>query len=337
MRRTALGAAVVFAVIVSLVVLVAANLWPSLTRVAPSNASVSTIPTAAIVASTPSVPPSVVPRPSAAASQSSTIPATTHVWWIVMENHEYGAIIGSAAAPYLNDLASRYGLAANYYATGHPSEPNYVAMVAGSTLGVTGDGTYNLAGPSLFAQLTHAGLRWRAYEQDYPGVGCFTGGSSDGGVDGPGAAGTYARKHDPAMSFTAISGDRAECADIQPLRAFDPAAAAFAFITPNLTNDMHDGSIGQGDAFLRAFVPMIVGSAAFSTGVLFVTFDEGSSNTGTNGDSGGHVATLIIAPRIGARLRFSAYADHFSLLRTTEDILGLPCLAAACLRSAISY
>ena len=277
------------------------------------------------------------PTATIGASPSASPPAaTTHVWWIVMENHEYGSIIGSKSAPYFNSLAAKYALLTAYYATTHPSEPNYIAMVAGSTLGVTGDGTYNLSAPSLFSQLAAAGQPWRAYEQDIQ-PGCFTGDSAKAEPDGPGADGAYARKHDPAISFTYVSGDAGQCANVQPLRDFDPAAAAFAFITPNLINDMHDGSVAQGDAFLRDVVPLITASSEFATGVLFITFDEGSSNAGSHGDGGGHIPTLIIAPGIKAATRIATYADHYSLLRTTQDLLDLPCLAKSCERIAISY
>jgi hypothetical protein len=320
-----------------------AILWPTSVATAPPTVTSAAragqqpapggAPSATAAART-SIPTTSV-RPTVAARPSGS-PATAHVWWIVMENHEYGSIIGNPAAPYLNGLATSYGLATNYYATGHPSEPNYIAMVAGSTLGVASDGTYDLTAANLFHQLADAGRPWRAYQQDDPG-GCFTGSSARGGGDGPGAAGEYARKHDPAISFVAVSRVSAQCAAIEPLRAFDPAAGAFEFITPNLTNDMHDGSVAQGDAFLRGFVPLITGSAAFRSGVLFITFDEGSSGAGAQGDSGGHVATLVVAPSIQAGFRFAAYADHYSLLRTTEAALGLACLARACARSAIGY
>jgi phosphatidylinositol-3-phosphatase len=252
-----------------------------------------------------------------------------------MENHEYGTIVGSSAAPYLNELIARYGLATQYYATSHPSEPNYVSLVAGSTLGVTSDGVYNLARPNLFSQLATAGLAWRVYAQDDP-TGCFTGTSASGGQDGPGAAGSYARKHNPAISLASVAGDPAQCRNIVPLRTFDPGAAPFEMIVPNLINDMHSGSIGQGDAFLQALVPTIIGSAAFkSGGLLFITFDEGSSSAGSLGDHGGHVATVIIGAGVTRGYRYGAYADHSTLLRTTEHLLGLPCLANACQRAPI--
>ena len=79
-------------------------------------------------AATHAAPPPPVPPPS-------VVPSFSHVFLIVMENHEYGSVIGSSAAPYLNSLAGSYGLATNYYAASHPSLPNYLALTAGSRLG----------------------------------------------------------------------------------------------------------------------------------------------------------------------------------------------------------
>ncbi len=254
-----------------------------------------------------------------------------------MENDEYGSIVGNPSAPFIDQLAATYSLATDYYATTHPSEPNYVAMVSGSTFGITDDGIHDLDGPSIFSQLATAGLGWRAYEQNVPG-GCFTGASADaaGRLDGLGASGSYVRKHDPAIMFTSVSGDPGQCAQIQPLAAFDPGAAPFEFITPNLINDMHDGTVAQGNAFLAAFVPAITGSAAFAAGgTLVITFDEGTTNDGSLGDNGGQIATLIVQKSIAPGSRIADYADHFSLLRSAEDLLGLPCLAAACDRSPL--
>ena len=112
----------------------------------------------------------------------------------------------------------------------------------------------------------------------------------------------------------------------------------YEFIVPNLINDMHNGTIAQGDAFLSAFVPLITGSLAFAGGgVLFITFDEGSTKDGFLGDNGGHVATLLIAPSVPHGYRYTPYADHSSVLRTTEDLLGLPCLGLACRRAPITW
>jgi phosphatidylinositol-3-phosphatase len=240
-----------------------------------------------------------------------------------MENEEATAIT-STSMPYLYGLARTYGRADQYYGVAHPSLPNYLGFWSGSTQGVTDDGVYNFPGASLANQMTAAGLSWRTYAQDYPGGrGCSTGTAYTDGVDGWGVAGTYARKHDPAMSFTYVSGS-AQCANIQPLARFDPNVN-FAFVVPNLCNDMHDCSLATGDAFLKAFLPGVFGAPDWAHTLLVVTFDEGS--TSTNG--GGRVFTLVARAGLDG-LTSSVTHDHYGLLRTIEDVFGLPCLNRSC-------
>ena len=96
-------------------------------------------------------------------------------------------------------------------------------------------------------------------------------------VDGVGKSGAYVRKHNPAISYTSISGNAAKCANITNLAGFDPAAANFEFITPNMINDMHDGTVADGDNFLKAFLPKITSSAAFANSVVFAVIREAAS------------------------------------------------------------
>jgi acid phosphatase len=141
------------------------------------------------------------------------------------------------------------------------------------------------------------------------------------------------RKHDPAISYTSISGNPARCANITDFSSFDPAAANFEFITPNLMNDMHDGSIAQGDNFLKAFLPRITASSAFANSVVFLTFDEGSTNTG----GGGHVVTIAITPNMTAGFKAGATYNHYSTLRTIEQAWGLPYLGNAASAAALAF
>jgi hypothetical protein len=264
--------------------------------------------------------------PDTAGATTEGFPAFDHVYLIVMENHEYGSIVANPDAPYINSLVATYGLATNYDAIAHPSEPNYIALFAGSTLGVNTDGRYDLDASNLADQIDAAGKSWHVYEQDYPG-NCSLAGSANGGVDLIGLAGYYFRKHDPAISFTDISGQPARCAAITSLSSFSPSAANFELIVPNTYNDMHSAPIATGDAFLKNFVPLIINSPAFANSLLLITWDEGSSNVG----GGGHVATLIISPLVtGAGMESSVAHDHYSLLRTIERGLRLPCLLNAC-------
>ena len=249
-----------------------------------------------------------------------------------MENKEYGSIVGSRAAPYENGLIARYGLATNMYAETHPSEPNYVAMTSGGLQGVRSDGFYKLSAPSVFDQIEAAGRTWHVYAQDYPG-GCYGGSVSAGGVDGPGFAGEYARKHNPAISYLSITRDPARCANITHLAGFDPAAADFEMIVPNLINDMHSSSVAAGDAFLKAFVPGIVASPAFADSVLFITWDEG----GTSRGGGGHIATIVVSPGMTPASRNTTAATHYSMLRTIEDAWRMPYLGQAAAATPLTF
>ncbi len=253
------------------------------------------------------------------------VPAFKHVYLMVLENEDYGTLIGGGL-PFINSLTAKYAVAANYRAITHPSQPNYVALFSGSTQGVTSDGKYDLTGQNLADQLEAHGKTWAVFEQGYPG-NCDTKGSGPSVSDGPGQAGPYVRKHNPAISFTDISSNPTRCGNIRNLSAFDPAAADFEMVIPNLCNDMHNCSPAVGDAFLKDFVPSIVNSPAFAGSVLFITTDEGK---GDSGSDGGRVATLVVSPLVKTGFESQTAYSHYSLLRTIEDAWGLGCLQESC-------
>ncbi len=272
----------------------------------------------------PSDTPTVEPSPTATvASTTAPVPAFSHVYLIIMENKEYNDIIGKSSAQYINDLAEHYGLATNYTAVGHPSQPNYLALFSGSTQGITDDRSRTVDAKNLADQLDAAGKTWRVYQQNVPS-GCYTGSSANGGADGKGE---YARKHNPAISFVNIASASERCANIMDFGQFDPGASDYAMIVPNICNDMHDCPVSAGDSFLKEFVTKIVNSDAWKNGgVLFLTWDEGSTNQG----GGGHVATLVISNRVQPGFQSSTPYTHYSLLRTIQDAWGLGCLAESC-------
>jgi hypothetical protein len=252
---------------------------------------------------------------------TSPIPTLDHVYLIVLENHGLASVLGDRGAPYLNSLIARYGLAANYIAVARPSQPNYIALFGGSTKGIADNDNHDVSGPNLADQLEAAGRSWRVFAQNVPS-GCFTGVEASAGPDGPGI---YARKHEPAISFTDISANPSRCANITDFSHFDPGAADFELIIPNRCNDMHDCTVDVGDQFLAGFVPRILDSPEFRDGgALFITFDEG-----TDGGSQ-QVATIVAGPRVPAGLRSTVAHSHYSLLRTIEDTFGLGCLDESC-------
>jgi hypothetical protein len=253
--------------------------------------------------------------------KTDPIPRFIHVYVIVLENHDLSAVIGDPGAPYLNSLAARYGLATEYSAVAIPSQPNYIALFGGSTRGIADNENHDLSVPNLADEIEANGHTWRVFAENVPS-GCFTGAVSSGGADG---AGTYARKHEPAISFTNISTNPARCANITDFSHFDPAAADFELIIPNLCNDMHDCSVAAGDRFMAGFVPRILDSPAFQGSALFITFDEGTTSRGDQ-----HVATIVIGPGVPAGMKSSIAHTHYSLLRSIEDTWGMGCLDESC-------
>lgn len=225
-----------------------------------------------------------------------------------MENESFDAVVGNTSAPYLTQLAHGCGLAVNYTAIAHPSLPNYLAATSGDTWGVTDDGppaAHPIRYASIFSQVAAAGKAWRSYEESMPS-NCDRSSS-----------GEYAVKHNPAAYYTAI---RATCLrwDV-PLSAFRVTRLpAFSFVTPNLCNDMHDCPVTTGGRWLARFVPKLLASNAYRSGstVLFITFDEGT-------DAANHVATIVVSPATRPGTRASERFDHYSLLKTTEQLLGL--------------
>jgi hypothetical protein len=250
----------------------------------------------------------------------------THIAVLLMENEEYGSIVGSPAAPYINRLASRYALARSMFAVTHPSLPNYLALTGGSTFGITSDCTSCVVHQtSIVDQLTAAHISWKAYMQDLPQP-CFTGPQS----------GEYAKKHDPFVYYTRIVGNRSLCSHVVGLGqlAADERSHSlprFIWITPNLCNDMHDCSVAHGDTFLSHLVPPLLRSLG-PRGLLFLTWDEGASNQSCcRLASGGHIVTIVAGPGARAGARLSTPTDHYSTLQTIEDLFGLRRLrGAAC-------
>jgi hypothetical protein len=287
--------------------------------------------------STPTAGTTPSPAPTASPTTGptpppSSLPNFSHVYVIIFENKEYSSVVGSSSAPYINSLISQYGLSTSFYAERHPSEPNYIALTSGGTQGIADDGVYNLGVNNLFDQITASGRTWKAVQQGNPG-NCFTGSSSSAVTDGVGKSGAYVRKHNPAISYTSISGNSAKCANITNLASFDPAAANFQFITPNMINDMHDGTVADGDNFLKAFLPKITSSSAFANSVVYITFDEGTTNV----NGGGHIMTIAVTPNMTAGYKTSASYTHYSMLRTIEQAWGLPCLGGASTASSMAF
>jgi len=249
-----------------------------------------------------------------------------------MENHSYGDIIGNTAqAPYINSLASECGLATNYHNLSHPSLPNYVGMtsgLAGRSLkpfdpDCNPSKKCSTSAPSIFGQ----GETWKAYEESMP-TNCARSNS-----------GEYAVRHNPPPYLSALGG----CAafDVPYTQLGTDLAGnvlpAFSFITPNLIDDMHDGTISDGDSWLSNNLPTILNSLAYTTGTtaVFITWDEGAGGktgedcTTNTTDPSCLVATIVISPSTPVGATSGALFNHYSLLGTAEQLLSLPALGQA--------
>jgi phosphatidylinositol-3-phosphatase len=257
-------------------------------------------------------------QPSMPASAQPAVPALDHVFVIVMENHSFSEIIGSSSAPYINALLTGGGIATNYFAVTHPSLPNYLALTGGSTFGITSDcNTCWISAPNIADRVEAAGKTWKAYEESMPSS-CFVGDSYP-----------YVQKHDPFIYYNDIRTNGSRCAGhVVPFTQITSDLTAtsttpnFAFITPNACDDMHDCSIASGDAWLGQHVPQILGSPAFTTqhSLLAITWDEDDFTTINR------VTTILVGPDVLPGAQSSIYYNHYSLLRTFENGLGLAAL-----------
>jgi hypothetical protein len=246
----------------------------------------------------------------------------SHVVIVVMENAEYGEVIGSSEAPYVNALARRYALATQSFAITHPSLPNYLALTSGSTHGVSSDCTdCHVSATNIVDQLESAGISWAAYLEDVPKP-CFHGAS----------AGGYAKKHNPFIYYDDIAASASRCGRLVGFGRLSEALRSgrlptYAWITPNLCDDGHDCGVAAGDRFLARTVPALLRELG-PHGFIVLTWDEGGSDQGCCGAArGGHVATIVAGPDVRRGGRMQHPIDHFGVLATIEQVLGLAPLA----------
>lgn len=323
-----------------------------------------------------------------------------HVFVVVLENKSYRETFSpDSPAPYLSSVLTKQGvLLENYYAIGHASLDNYIAMISGQPPNedtqrdcpvvsefvpsksiadasgvIVGRGClYPANVPTLADQLEHANLTWRAYMEDMgkdplresDTCGHALAGSEDKLLTAT-KSDEYADKHNPFVYFHSIIDDRPRCSrhvvNLDKLQVDLGTAAAtpnFVFITPNLCEDGHDqpcvdgrpGGLVSSDQFLRTWIPRILNSPAYrADGLIVVTFDEADSGgatdsaaccgevgmrgarfpPGMNGPGGGRVGAVLISPFIDGGTVSATPYNHYSLLRSIEDIFRLPHIGLA--------
>lgn len=271
--------------------------------------------------------PAIIPHNGNSSVKVSVAPNgvadIAHIFIIMDENKSAASIVGNNQAPYINSLIDKYGLATNYSAVTHPSLPNYLALTSGSTDGITTDCNPPSAGcivnvNNIANQVQGSGRTWKEYAESMPQA-CYAENS-----------GNYATKHNPFVYYQDIIGNSSLCnTHVVPYSQLSSdlkstaSTPNFAFITPNLCNDMHNCSISTGDSWLSDNVPAILHSPAFTSqpSLLIITWDEGYA-------SDNNVATIFAGSAAKQHYQSNAAFNHYSILHTIEDVWGLKPLTA---------
>jgi hypothetical protein len=242
------------------------------------------------------------------------VPPFDHAILVVFENKESGSVIGNRQAPAFNAYARRGARLTRYYGVTHPSLPNYLALVSGSTQGVTTNCTdCSFSARSLADTIEAEGRTWKTYVEGLPAPGFL--GPTDG---------RYAKKHNPFAYFRRIVDDPARRQRILPVTQLTVDLAAgelpdFSLVVPDMCNSMHDCPVSVGDKWLRRTVPQLL---TLPRTVVFVLFDEGASRA----RGGGHIPAFVLGTAVRPRSRFTAVTSHYGVLRTIEEAWALPFL-----------
>jgi len=234
----------------------------------------------------------------------------SHVVIVMEENHAYQDIIGSPLAPYINSLAHSGASFTNSFAISHPSLPNYLALFSGSDEGVTDDFCpRTFSKPTLESELIDAGKTFGGYSEGLPSAGSLVCKQDD-----------YARKHAPWTYFA-----NAPAANNLPFSNFPQnydQLPTISWVIPNLIDDMHDGTIQEADNWLKANLSGYAEWAQTHNSLLIITWDEDDK------DHGNQIPTIFV----GGVIKQGQYAEkinHYSVLRTLEDMYSLPRLGAS--------
>jgi acid phosphatase len=260
------------------------------------------------------------------------VPAIGHVFLLVEENHSYSEVIGSASMPYLNSLATQYGLATNYFADTHPSIGNYFMLTTGQILTNDDSSTATVSVDNLVRELVAAGKSWKSYAESLPSVG-YTGGDVY----------PYLERHNPLSYFSDVRDDATQAANLVPFTQLasdlaDNQLPNFGFITPNAEDDAHDcpdgtqicqdsDKLANADNWLKANIaPLLANSTFQQDGLLIIVFDESVDTDIANG--GGQVAMLAIGGKVKAG-QLGTFFQHESTLRLIGEATGIATLPGA--------
>lgn len=244
----------------------------------------------------------------------SILPVPDHIVIVVMENHSYSQIIGSKEAPNINTLAksSNVALFTQSYGATYPSQPNYISLFSGCSQGIIDDTppkNIPFTTANLGRQLIDAGRTFISFAEDLPHTG-FGGETS----------GNYVRRHNPAVYWMGDGTNQLPSTSIQPFTAFPRdfnLLPTVCFVIPNNVNNMHDGTVAQGDKWIYTHLFNYIQWAKTHNSLFILTFDEDDKSQDNQ-------ITTIFAGNMVKAGRYSKKINHYSILRTIEDMYHLP-------------
>lgn len=243
-------------------------------------------------------------------------PTFAHVVLVLEENHSYSEVIGNSSMPYLNGLARRYGLAAQYYADVHPSLPNYFMVTVGKTETNTNSFSGAVSDDNVVRELVKAGKTWKYYAEAIPSTGYM------GGDVSP-----YVQRHNPFSYLSDVQNDPAQAANMVAFTQFatdlaNNALPQYSFVVPDIMNDAHSGTLAQADSWLQQNVAPLISSPNFqSSGLLIIVFDE--SDVSDTAHGGGQVPLVIVSSQAKKNYVSQTFFQHESTLRLTLAASGV--------------
>jgi phosphatidylinositol-3-phosphatase len=246
----------------------------------------------------------------------ANFPTFSHVFLVVEENHSFSDVIGNSSMPYFNSLASKYGLAKQYFANAHPSIPNYLMLTTGQIETFDDNFSGTIKDDNIVRELITAGKSWKAYEESIPSAAYMGGDASP-----------YVRRHNPFTLLSDVQSSPTQAANIVPFSQFATDLASnslpqYSFISPNVDNDAHNGTLAAADSWLQSNIAPLIASSTFQNGgLLIITFDEAEMADLDHG--GGQVPTLIISSNAKANFQSQTLYQHQSTLRLILEALGV--------------
>jgi phosphatidylinositol-3-phosphatase len=260
------------------------------------------------------------------ADPPNQIPIVAHVFLLIEENHAYCSVIGNPVMPYTNQLAQQYALATQYYANVHNSLPNYFMLTVGNLIASNDLYTGVVTVDNVARAVTVGGKSWRVYAESLPSVGYL----------GPSVI-PYARDHNPFTYFSDVQASAAQAANLVPFTQLatdlqNNTLADYSLIIPNLANDGHDcpneasyctdtQKLANIDSWIQTNLGPLMASTVFQNSLLIYTWDESDITDVANG--GGHVATILISPKVRRGYQSTTLYQHQSTLRLTMQLLGI--------------